>query len=287
MAQPVHAQATIRVATPPVEYVPFEVVVQTANSYCYDAVFPLLGDIQYSGGVVSLVLTHLTSPLINGVPTTCGKERRFTLPGLPRGRQNIKVEVTDMGVFQSSGARVSETITANVDVSALSANATLVGFWTARFQSTDSASPLRFLLTASRGAMFASQWDWMEVGSPDTGYTFKAFAFDPADRLPDALARLFYVAYPAPYGGRFVTIDRAVAQRLGAEWNNPVTETLFAVGRLNDGACPIGMSPVFRTFHPQAVSHRWTQSRSAYATLLANGYKGDGPAWCAPALRGE
>ena len=286
MAGPAQAQGAIRVSAPPVEYVPFEVVVQTTNSYCFDPTFPLLGEVQYSKGGLSVVLTHLSSPLLRiETPSTCGRERRFTVPGLPRGGQTIKVDITDRG--DGAGAHVSETIMANFDVAPFSATASLVNFWTGRIRPAQGNGPWAFVLTASRFAPFYGQWSWLEVGDPETSYTFKAFALDTADRLPEALARLFYVAYPTPFGGAFMTVDRAVAQRLGAEWNNPVTELPFAVGRLNQGACPVGMSPVYQTFHPQAVSHRWTQSRAAYAQLLTNGYAGEGPAWCAPALRGE
>lgn len=289
MAVPAQAQGTVRTSAPPSEYVPFEVVVQTNNSYCHDATFPIFGDVQYSGGTLSVVLTHLTSPLLRTTPTTCGRERRFTLAGLPRGRQTIKIDVTDLGASANGGpgARVSETITTSIDVTPFSTTASLANFWTGISRPALSDGPWGFVLTPSRGAIFIGQWDWLEVGDALTSYTFKAYAHDAADRLPDALVGLIYVAYPAPYGGTFVTTDRATAQRLAAEWNKPMTETLFAVGRVARGACPIGMSPVYQAFHPQAVSHRWTQSRTAYATLLANGYQGDGVSWCAPALRGE
>ncbi len=291
MAGAAHAQGTIRATTSPVEYVPFEVTIQTSNSYCYDATFPLVGDVQYTSGTLSVVLTHLTSTLVpDGQSTTCGQERKFTVSGLPRGRQTIKVDVTNAGVDSNNsvGARVSETITSTVDVASFSTSAALVNFWTGGFRSTSPNDSVRvFQLTPSRFAMFSGQWDWMEVGSPETNYTFKAFVFASADRLPDALARLYVLNYPDPYRGVYWTIDKVNAQRLATEWNKAVTETLWAVGRTINGACPLGMSPVYQAFHPRAISHRWTQSRAAYATMLSNGYQGDGPSWCAPALRGE
>lgn len=286
MAGPAHAQATIRASTPPMEYAPFEVVVQTSKSYCYDATFPILGEVQYSAGTLSVVLSHLHSTLVpDGDRSTCGQERRFTLPGLPRGQQTVKVDVTEYG---GSITRVSETITLNIDVTPFSTTSSLVNFWTGGFRSTDPSDSVRvFLLTSSRFAAFAGGWDWLEVGLPETGYTFKAFTVVEGDRLPAALARLYNVSYPDPHRGRYWTADEAVAQRLAAEWRKPISTILWAVGRVVNGACPISMSPVYQTYHPRAISHRWTQSRTAYAALLANGYQGDGASWCAPALRGE
>ena len=290
IAGPTYAQGTLRTSTEPVEYIPFEVVVQTSKSYCYDPTFPILGEVQYSGAMLSVVLTHLHSSLVSDVLTTCGQERKFTLPGLPRGPQTIKVDVTDFGTSSNGGpgAHVNESITSNIVVSPFGATTSLVNFWTGAFRSTSPSDSARvFQLTANRGAIFVGQWDWLEVGSPDTGYTFKAFSFAASDQLPDALVRLYVLSYPDPYRGVYWTIDKANAQRLAAEWNKPLTETLWAVGRPINGACPIGMSPVYQAFHPRAISHRWTQSRAAYATLLANGHLGDGASWCAPALRGE
>lgn len=285
-----HAQGSIRVATPPVEYVPFEVVVQTSKNYCYDPMFPILGEVQYGSGTLSVVLTHLPSSLVSDVLTTCGQERKFVLPGLPRGLQTIKVDVTDLGVSSNGGpgARVSETITSSIDVTPFGATTSLVNFWTGGFMSTSPTDNVRvFQLTQNRGAMFVGQWDWLEVGAAETGYTFKAISISAGDQLPNALTPLYVLAYPAPYRGVFWTINRADAQRLANEWGRALSVPQWAVGRLINGACPIGMSPVYQTFHLAAITHRWTQSRAAYAVLLANGYQGEGPAWCAPALRGE
>lgn len=287
---PAHAQAGIRILAQPVEYVPFEVVVSFNQSYCFDPVFPLLGDVQYSAGTLSVVLTHLSSPLRpEGSIVTCGQERKFIVPGLPRGQQTIRIDVTkknDGPSFQVAGALISETVATNVAIAAISANTTLVNFWTGVF-SPASGGARSFSLTPSRFSRFLTEWDWLEAGDAEKNYTFKAFQFVEGDRLPDIVARLYLVSYPAPFTGSFWTIEKAVAQRLAVEWGKPILETVWAVGRLTQGACPISMSPVYQTFHPQAVNHRWTQSRTAYAALLANGYLGEGASWCAPALRGE
>ena len=235
MTASVHAQGTIRVASPPTEYSPFEVVVQTSKNYCYDPMFPILGEVQYSSGTLSVVLTHLHSSLVSDVLTTCGQERKFVLPGLHRGLQTIKVDVTDLGVSSNGGpgARVSETITSSIDVTPFGATTSLVNFWTGGFVSTSPTDNVRvFQLTQNRGAMFVGQWDWLEVGAAETGYTFKAFSISAGDQLPSALTPLYVLAYPAPYRGVFWTINRADAQRLANEWGRTLSVPQWAVGRL-------------------------------------------------------
>jgi hypothetical protein len=132
--------------------------------------------------------------------------------------------------------------------------------------------------------MFTGQLLWFEAGDPlTTGYTFKSLSA-PLERreLPTTLARLNQVEYPAPFTGAFVTTDAALAQTLATSWSRVAEELPFAVGKLEAGACPIGMTPVYRLFNPAAVFHRWTQQLETYRVLVANGYIGEGAAWCAP-----
>ena len=251
------AQANIRTTTPPGEYTPFEVVVETNGSYCYDPTFPIFGDVQYAAETVSVVLTHVIS--LRQRPDSarvCGQQRKFMLPGLPRGRQSIEVDITSNGGSNSTGARVVETLTTSVDVAAFAASPSVVTFWTGLYSSGTVLGEGGIQLSSGRFTMFANGWDWIEVGSPETGYTFKVFTFAAEDRVPEALTRLYYVRYPIGYPGAFYSVDRATALRVAAEWGQLVFETLTAVGRLNQGACPIGMSPVYQAFHPQAISHR-------------------------------
>lgn len=287
-ANPTYAQGTIRASAPPVEYTPFDVVLRMDNEQCFDSVFPIFSNVRYSEGTLSVVLTHLNSPLRpKGVTNTCRLERKFTVSGLPRGRQTIKIELTEAAPLVAPGLRVSATLTTTVEVAAISATTNLVDFWTGTFTPALGGGARGTHLTASRFSPWNVEWDWLELAGSDWDHTFKGFSFAAGDRLPDTLAQLYLVGYPDPYRGSFWTTDKAVAQRLAGEWANPLFEMPLAVGRLNSGACPIGMSPVYQTFHRQAVTHRWTQSRAAYAAMLANGYSGDGPVWCAPALRGE
>ncbi len=283
------AQGTVVFPATVSEYRPFTVTVITAQPYCVG--FPVVGDMRYSENTLYAVLTHVDAP---NTQKRCGGQtalqRRVTLPGLPRGQQSLRLEVTDESISGGVwGARVAETISATVKVEPISGG-DLQGFWMGSVTAAtgaDAGKVLAFGLTPNRVSIFLGQLDWLDVGAPEIGYTFKAIGASADVTLPETLVRLQLVAYPAPYNGSFWTVDPATARRLAAEWGKTAVEYPFAVGKLVAGACPIGMSPVYQAFHANTVTHRWTQSRTAYVTMLSNGYQGDGPAWCAPALRGE
>lgn len=270
------------------EYVPFEVTVTTDAPHCVG--FPIVGDMQYSSATLVTVLTHLGAPgEFFNCPNRRATTRRVGIPGLPRGQQTLRFEVTEgSNVPDYTGARVAETITTTVNVAPI-ASGGLATFWTGTYTpELGDGKILGFYLKSSRLTMFNGGNDWIEIGPAETGYTFKSLQTDAGVALPSALARLNWVAYPAPYSsGVFWTADAVTANRLASEWGNPRNETNYAVGKLVAGACPIGMSPVYQAFHPATVTHRWTQSRTAYSTMLVNGYQGDGAVWCALALRGE
>lgn len=283
------AQSTVVLPATVSEYSPFTVTVVTAQPYC--AGFPVVGDMRYSESTLSAVLTHLAAPgsraRCDGQTTT---QRRVTLPGLPRGAQTLRFDVTDENIASGiNGARVAETVITTVNVTPVSGG-DLAPFWTGTaiaMTGPETGTVLAFALSPSRVTMFVGGRDWLEVGAPEAGYTFKAVSAPPAVSLPTVLSRLHLIQYPEPYRGSFWTEDASTAQRLASEWGKTDTEYPYAVGKLVAGACPIGMSPVYRAFHPQTITHRWTQSRTAYVSMLVNGYAGDGPVWCAPALRGE
>lgn len=267
------------------EYTPFEVVVTTDQPLCVG--FPVVGDMQYSNGTLVTVLTHLAAP---GRDRFCNgqKSRTVTIPGLPRGAQTLRFDATAGDRYpEINGAVVVESVATTVTV-APAPGIRSVNFWTGTYTpGIYTSKVLTFFLSPSRFSMFLGQNDWLEVGPGESSYTFKGFQIDANAALPPGLVRLSTVLYPNPFSGVFWSTDVAAANRLAGEWGNPRNETNYAVGKLVAGACPIGMSPVYQAFHPATVTHRWTQSRTAYATMLGNGYQGDGAVWCAPALRGE
>jgi len=270
-----------------VEYTSFEVIVTTDQPLCLG--FPVVGDMQYTSGTLVTVLTHLVAP---GRDRNCGEQsgrtRRLTIPGLPRGQHTLRFDVTRTPTFpEVNGATVAESVSINVTVEA-APGVSLVNFWTGTYTpGVNNTTVSTFFLSPSRFSMFVGQNDWLEAGVSDTNYTFKGFQIDATAQLPPGLVRLSTVRYPSPFSGTFWSADVNLANRLAGEWGNARVETNYAVGKLVAGACAIGMSPVYQAFHPATVTHRWTQSRTAYITMLANGYQGDGAVWCAPALRGE
>lgn len=277
----------VQISAAVTEYTPFDVVVTTDVPHCVG--FPVVGDMQYGNATLVTVLTHLGAPGENiYCPDRQATSRRVTIPGLPRGQQTLRFDVTERSIApDTTGARIAETVIATITVAPIAA-AGLANFWTGTYTPEIGNNKISgFYLKSSRLTMFNVGNDWLEVGHADTGYTFKALQAEVGVALPTALVRLNWVQYPAPYSGIFWTTDVVAANRLAGEWGNPRNETNYAVGKLVAGACPIGMSPVYQAFHPATVTHRWTQSRTAYATMLGNGYQGDGAVWCAPALRGE
>ena len=291
----VHAVAFITTPASIREYDPFTARVTFNTAYCLSDTYPIFGEVDLKGSVLSVVLTHLkTGP--------CVATRDVRIPGLPGGEYTLRISVskTAPGSRLDGGiSTLAETVEASILVST---STTLRSFWTARVDGNEFediyetgripyAGPVTLYYSGLRGGIFGLPQDWLEVGLPSgTAYAFKALGAFRAN-LQSALTPLFALKYPPPYKGSYFTADRAVAERLTREWTGkPLVDegdAVFAVGRLIAGACPLGMSPVYQAFHPTEVAHRWTQSRVTYAMLLNVGYAGDGPVWCAPALRGE
>lgn len=299
----VHAVAFITTPASIREYDPFTARVTFNTAYCLSDTYPIFGEVDLKGNVLSVVLTHVkTGP--------CVASRDVRIPGLPGGQYTLRISVSKVNDDRSIPAGIPggvpggfSTLAETVEASILvSTSTTLRSFWTARVDGNEFediyetgripyAGPVTLYFSGLRGGIFGLPQDWLEVGLPSgTAYAFKALGAFRAN-LQSALTPLFALKYPSPYKGSFFTADRAVAERLTREWTGkPLVDegdAVFAVGKLIAGACPLGMSPVYQAFHPTEVAHRWTQSRVTYAMLLNVGYAGDGPVWCAPALRGE
>jgi hypothetical protein len=265
-----------------VEYTPFTVSVAAAGApLCDGPTVNVIGSVRVTGDIA-----HISVPPIGA---RCAS-RTFEIPGLPRAVRTLRIDVTALAVdgnrTAGGGTKAASTqvLTHDIEVRPLFGMAEMSRFWTAEFRSALSSGPVRLLLTSSRVEMFAGQWLWFEVGDPQVdAYTFKALSAPLASGgLPSSLVRLTSVEYPAPFAGTFVTGDTALARSLAASWSGVAVELPFAVGRVRAGSCPIGMTPVYQLFNPTSVVHRWTQYVETYHVLIANGYVGEGPSWCAP-----
>ena len=274
-----------QVNAPPsvLEYEPFTVSVTAAGAtLCDGPTINVVGSVRLEGAIADI-----TMPPIGA---RCAA-RSIEIPGLPRGVRSLRVNITTLAVDGNrtlgGGTKTVATsvLTNDIEVRPLFGVLDLPRFRTAEFRSAFSAASVRLVLTASRVEMFAGQWLWFEADDPLTaGYTFKALSAPLGSAgLPTSLARLSSVEYPAPFAGTFVTADATLARALAASWSRVAVELPYAVGRLDAGACPIGMTQVYRVFNPTAVVHRWTQHVETYRVLIANGYVGEGAAWCAPA----
>jgi hypothetical protein len=286
--------ASIVAVAPPKAYEPFDIDVRCNNSYCLSSTYPLLGDVAYKERRFTITLTHLKSG-------TCEVVRRLRIPGLPAGSQTLVVQMTGGGaptngyIGFSPGADlltlVTETVQTSIDVAENGFVKRVL------FTYRDDGPRLAVPIPASdvgKGPVVLGNGqlanvakgiggDWLEI---EGGYTFSVLSPVPGAVVPNQLSALRLLSYPEPYKGIFATIDSSTADRLTAEWANtpPYGSTVAygLVGKLVDGDCPIGMSPVYQAFHRTAIAHRYTQSASTYRMLLANGYVGDGAVSCAP-----
>jgi hypothetical protein len=291
---------------PPVvrEFEPFVVKVNFAREYCLNDSFPLLGESSLQVDVLSVVLTH-----VNTGP--CSRNKQVSVPGLPAGSYRLRVSVSAHSAASSglNGASVlAETVETALSVATLAPARELIAFSSTWIQSGDdvaSHSPPApdpnavLLLWPFRDVLRGGRW--LEVGANlDAAYTFKAIYSPDSQRVPQALLPLYFIPYPLPLHGWYYSTDKALIDRLARQWQGATsvtsewlgalglrTDGVALVGRVVGGACGLGMSPVYQLFNPAAIKHRWTQSRATYALLQSAGYVAEGPAWCAPALRGE
>ena len=281
----------------PKPYEPVAVTVSFSKPYCLNDVYPLLGEVTYENKVLSVVLSHLKTG-------TCKTTYSFIAPGLPAGSQTIKVIVSARAANPDDPAIVAETVTLATRIGTATDNYEDKFFWTGRIDGDGFFNPFKvtpgtqdgpLVPYSLRGNAISVRGDWLEIGNSyaeafTTAYTFKALSYSTsrASSSQSGLAPLYTLAYPDPLRGLFYTTNLAVYNRLAREWktaNEIVADapsSLF-VGKQVDGTCPLGMTPVYQAFHPQAIAHRYTQNPVAYRTLIANGYVGEGPQWCSPA----
>jgi hypothetical protein len=279
------ARAVAQISAPAIvaEYEPFMIDIAAAGASLCDASrsINVVGNVRLTGSVADITMPPLGTRCVS---------RSMVIPGLPRQVRNLRVRITalDVDANRTAGggtkAVSTQVLTHDIEVRPLFGVVEHSRLWTAEFRSALSSGPVRLLLTASRAEMFTGQWLWFEADDPQTvGYTFKALSAPLASGgLPATLARLNSVEYPAPFAGSFVTTDATLARALAASWSRTAVEMSLAVGRVSAGACPIGMTPVYQSFSPTATTHRWTQEVETYRVLIANGFVGEGPVWCAP-----
>jgi len=272
----------------------FTANVTFAQDHCISGTYPLLGETSYSQGVLAIVLTHLK-------PGPCRKTHSVAIPGLPAGTQTLKISVSaQRATATSAPAILVETVQTQLSIQNIRGFNRSMNFWTARVESDGVFNPFGgasnstdgpVVLWPFHGEPATGAGAWMEVGdNQEDAYTFKALSYTgKRSELPTSLVPLYSIFYPKPLRGVFYTTNAVLANKLSNEWNgrsDPLdadtqASSYTVVGQLTGGACPLGMTPVYQLFHPQAIAHRYTLSVSNYRLLMQNGYIGEGPAWCA------
>lgn len=292
--------ASISVASQPSLYQPFDITITFDTPQCFASTYPLLGDVAYKESTLTIVLSHLKSG-------ACTLTQKVRIPGLPPGAQTIIVQVTKgetpfggyVEAFPNGSKQyttVATTVSGVVNVDATASGRADIftyrddGGGLVTPPSADRAGLGPIVIGNGRlvNAALGVRGDWLEIGGRPT---FSTLTIPVGGSIPDELTALRLVLYPTPLLGVFATADSVLADRLSSEWRtgSPPEPTLIAgdykyglVGKLRGGICPLGMSPVYQAFHPVAIGHRYTQSSATYRMLLANGYVGDGAAFCAP-----
>ena len=285
--------ASIVISEPaiPRSYEGFTAQVTFDAPYCVSAAYPLIGAGELRADLFSITLSHLK-------PGACGNTFRVSVPGLPAQVARLQVSMTKGGAIGQPSA-IAETVETTLSLTGYVSGEP---FWTVRVESDGVYNPFNLAQDGARagpvvlwpfsGAPLTGAGEWMETGaSLQQAYTFRALrpatSGTPTYASTD-LVPLYRVFYPSPLRGLYYTTDFTVAQQLEQSWNSRSLSDLGGVssapvGRLRGGACPVGMTPVYRAFHPTAdIAHRYTQSLPAYQLLMRNGYIGEGPAWCAP-----
>lgn len=283
--------------TPLLAYQPFNVRVVFAKPACFSVSSPIYSSVTFKGGVLNLVLSHLK-------PGPCVDERVLPVSGLPAGTHTIQVSVTSDVISTTGpffGSITSQTAIASTSLTVSERPGfTVTNMYTARVDSDSILGP--FTNTEAGGGPVVL-WQprqyagvgsgvgyYLEVGNPlADAYTFKFLAGaanTSAQKLPDPYESFYIFRFPSPAQGVFAATSvecLPLYQTWAAQPALSVCPTANSyVLRYKNGACPLGATPVYRLFHPISIAHRYTQSAETYAELQNFGYRGEGPAFCAP-----
>lgn len=113
-------------------------------------------------------------------------------------------------------------------------------------------------------------WSW---GSFQVNAEQLRRVFTLASRIPGLTERFLYTIDNRE---RDALVATGAFVDVGAGSNSALFAAIAATG----GACPPGSMAIYRAFEPKAVIHRYVPG-ATYSVLLANGWKGDGIAFCA------
>lgn len=263
----------------------FDINVSFAGSYCLDAAAPGYSSASLKNGTLRLLLSHQST-------TACAPKSTHTirLSGLPAADYSIYVGVTaTLGAPFSPPVQFVELDSVEVESGMTNVTVRPKAGEVRLGMVTCGGTPGTNALARFEGGCISIQGE--KVATDEASYastgprigTFTAYRFETDPGAP--YQRLYSIEYPTPFLGTFWTADSAVCRGLAAAWNKPTTEcaggTVYALS-LKEQSCPLGASPIYQLFHPQAIAHRYTQSATLYRALIERGYRGEGAFWCAP-----
>lgn len=281
----------------PVAFQPVTIVAKFSTPYCLSEGPPLLASASLRNGQLGLALSHLRDGI-------CASEKRIVLPaGLAPGSYHLRVSVTANDA--TSGGPILFARTYEREVGSTSVTVAYPVGWAA---SELGMARIDWLNTPSAPAVgqgpIQLNDDWaipqVPFGSPQriaSPLLPGTSALPTANMVvasrtnadttpaPSPWVPLYGLDYPKPLLGRYFTTSASTCSDLARAWTLPSTacqNTYAAIAPNAAGLCPLGSTPVYQLFQPQALAHRYTIDAELYALLqqLA-GYRGEGVAWCA------
>ena len=267
----------------PVAFQQLTVRADFSTAYCISSAYPLYSNVSLSGGVLSVVLSHLRAG-------PCVTTRTLSLPGLPAGTYGLRISITadDTGaiqrqrtyeaevgqttflVAQPPGIRLGVLCMARVDLPAYGP----YGSGPVMLSGCFGEDPL-FSTPRTNGITP------LEIGTATP--SFAVYSAPAGTPLTAPFTQLYAVTYPLPLAGAFWTTSLADCTAFNLALNGkPACDiSTTIVLQAKSGVCPLGTSPVYRVFQPQAIAHRYTQSAATYAALVEANHVAEGIAWFA------
>lgn len=226
------------------------------------------------------VLTIVIDP---AQASPCVTETVFTLnlPPLPNGQYTLNIAETRQTLLPTFYANnvVQKTITTSFSVQSVYALPPVVSVYSQ---------------AGAQGSLLAADSGWYQVYptyASDSGLwqpVFYAWTIGFSDVVPDGsgLQRVYALTFNGPSNAVrfFYTIDTKERDTLLASglFTTAAPSSAFYAVAAAGGVCPTGLTPIYRAYEPKLTLHRYVPV-ATYRSLFANGWKGDGVAFCTPA----
>ena len=225
LASPLFAQTSIDLLPAEITaYQAFTARVTFAKEYCISDTYPLLGEVDFNNGVLSVVISHLK-------PGTCRRSFTVAVPGLPTAATQLRISVSGRSPIEPAlPAVLLESVEKMITVNDFASLNIRDYFWTGRadystyvnvYQIPQGSTDGPIVLTPTHGYPLSPAFTWLEVGTDyRSTYTFRFMRFLGKNAsIPSELTPLLFVEYPAPYRGYYASTDLGTVNRLRREWH--------------------------------------------------------------------